>query len=92
LNRAPDEEALLIHIVYIALFNVVLLHLRMQQIKVELILIAAVSLEAIAIDPGALFGGNLVSVAMQKARNLASRDVPFRHRAAEILYRLTHWW
>ncbi|KAH8621252.1 hypothetical protein IG631_24102 [Alternaria alternata] len=47
---------------------------------------------ALTIDTSALFGGKLVSVAVQKSSNPAFEDLPLRNRAGEICYHLSLRW
>lgn len=49
----------------------------------------AVGLMAVAIDSGALFGGEFVGVAMQKPSNLALRNLLLRHCTAIVLEHLS---
>jgi hypothetical protein len=80
-----DKEALLIHIVRVALFNLMFLHLRVQQVKVQLVFTLVISQVTLTIYTGVLFGDELIGMTVSKPGNPAIRNLMLRNRAAEIL-------
>jgi hypothetical protein len=70
-----DEDAFLIHIVRVALVNAVFSHLRVQQVKLQVALMLAVSQVMLTIDTSVLFSGELVEMAMLKPGNPAFGDL-----------------
>jgi len=60
-------------------------YLRVQQVKVQLVLILAVSYVTLTIDTGVLFGDELVGMTTAKPLNLAIGDLLLRNSRSEIL-------
>ena len=66
-----DKEALLIHIVRVALFNLMFSHLRVQQVEIQLIFTLVVSKVTLTIHTGVPFGDELIGMTVLKPGNLA---------------------
>jgi hypothetical protein len=60
-------------------------YLRVQQVKVQLVLILAVSYVTLTIDTSVLFGDELVGMTTAKPLNLAIGDLLLRNSRSEIL-------
>ena len=61
------------------------LYLRVQQVKVQLVLILAVSYVTLTINTSVLFSDKLVGITTAKPLNLAIRDLLLRNSRSEIL-------
>ena len=57
----------------------------MQQVKVQLVLILAISYVTLTINTSILFSNKLVRITTVKLLNLAIRDLLLRNSASEIL-------
>jgi hypothetical protein len=79
-----DKEALLIHIVRVALFNLMFSHLKVQQVKIQLVFTLVVSKVTLTIYTGVPFRDKLIGMTVLKPGNPAIRNLMLRNRAAEI--------
>ena len=80
-----DKEALLIHILRVALFNLMFSHLGVQQVEIQLVFTLVVSKVTLTIHTGVPFGDELIGMTVLKPGNPAIRNLMLRNRAAEIL-------
>jgi hypothetical protein len=64
-------------------------YLRVQQVKVQLVLILAVSYVTLTIDTGVLFSDKLVRMTTAKLLNLAIGDLLLRNSRSKILQNTT---
>jgi hypothetical protein len=61
------------------------LHLRVQQVEVQLVFTLVVSQVTLTIHTGVPFGDKLIGITVSKPGNPAIRNLMLRNRAAEIL-------
>ncbi|KAF1925278.1 uncharacterized protein M421DRAFT_399763 [Didymella exigua CBS 183.55] len=67
-------------------------HLRVQQVKVQLVFMLVVSQVTPTIHTSVVFGDELVRMAVLKLGNPAFRDLLLRNRAAEIFQNTSCRW